>query len=141
MIKQNPDRLPQVPRAHFPTPSPATTYLPTLPPSLFPCQNLEHLNLSQNLLTSVLPATLPNLKYLDLTENNFSGPIPDSFSRLQKLKVLSLVYNLIKSTIPQFLDNISTLKMLNLSYNPFHPGRIPAELGNLTNLEVLWLTE
>ncbi|RXH92016.1 hypothetical protein DVH24_021039 [Malus domestica] len=26
--------------------------------------------------------------------------------------------------------------MLNLSYNPFHPGRIPAELGNLKNLEI-----
>ncbi|KAF8107870.1 hypothetical protein N665_0116s0075 [Sinapis alba] len=31
--------------------------------------------------------------------------------------------------------------MLNLSYNPFSPGRIPPELGNLTNLQVMWLTE
>ncbi|MED6179304.1 hypothetical protein PIB30_115891, partial [Stylosanthes scabra] len=31
--------------------------------------------------------------------------------------------------------------MLNLSYNPFYPGRIPDSLGNLTNLEVLWLTQ
>lgn len=31
--------------------------------------------------------------------------------------------------------------MLNLSYNPFVPGPIPSELGNLTNLEVLWLTD
>lgn len=31
--------------------------------------------------------------------------------------------------------------MLNLSYNPFVPGRIPAEFGNLTELEVLWLTD
>ncbi|CAN6689748.1 unnamed protein product [Malus baccata var. baccata] len=116
----------------------------TLPPSLSTCQNLEHLDLSQNLLTGALPATLPdlpNLKYLDLTGNNFSGPIPDSFGRFQKLEVLSLVYNLIEGTIPPFLGDISTLKMLNLSYNPFLPGRIPAELGNLTNLEVLWLTE
>lgn len=30
--------------------------------------------------------------------------------------------------------------MLNLSYNPFFPGPIPPELGNLTNLQVLWLT-
>ncbi|KAM2492304.1 hypothetical protein PS1_043857 [Malus domestica] len=125
----------------LPPRSPATTSLPTLPPSLFPCQNLEHLDLSQNLLTSALPATLPNLKYLDLTGNNFSGSIPDSFGCFQKLEVLSLVYNLIESTIPPFLGSISTLKMLNLSYKPFHQGRIPAELGNLTNLEVLWLTE
>ncbi|CAB4276152.1 unnamed protein product [Prunus armeniaca] len=116
----------------------------TLPPSLSTCQHLEHLDLAQNLLTGALPSTLPdlpNLKYLDLTGNNFSGEIPDTFGRFQKLEVLSLVYNLFDSTIPPFLGNISTLKMLNLSYNPFHPGPIPQELGNLTNLEVLWLTE
>ncbi|KAM1089864.1 hypothetical protein ACFX19_017783 [Malus domestica] len=121
----------------LPPSSLATISLPTLLPSLFPCQNLEHLDLSQNLLTNALPATLPDLKYLNLTVNNFSGPIPYSFGRFQKLEVLSLVYNLIESTIPQFLDNISTLKMLNLSYNPFHLGQIPTELGNLTNLEDL----
>ncbi|KAL1560277.1 Serine/threonine-protein kinase hsl1 [Salvia divinorum] len=108
------------------------------------CQSLEHLDLAQNYLTGQLPATLPdlpNLKYLDLTGNNFSGAIPDSFGTFQKLEVLALVENLLDGTIPAFLGNVSTLKQLNLSYNPFSPGRIPPELGNLTNLEVLWLTE
>ncbi|RXH92015.1 hypothetical protein DVH24_021038 [Malus domestica] len=73
---------------------------PSFPPSLTPCQNLEHLDLSQNLLTS--PTTLPNLKYLDLIGNNFFGPIPYSFGCFQKLEVFSLVYNLIESTIPRF---------------------------------------
>ncbi|KAI3456223.1 hypothetical protein Pfo_012886 [Paulownia fortunei] len=108
------------------------------------CQSLEHLDLAQNYLTGALPARLadlPNLKYLDLTGNNFSGIIPDSFGTFQKLEVLSLVENLLEGTIPAFLGNVSTLKQLNLSYNPFSPGRIPPELGNLTILEVLWLTE
>ncbi|KAL3617082.1 Serine/threonine-protein kinase hsl1 [Castilleja foliolosa] len=108
------------------------------------CHSLEHLDLSQNYLTGVLPrrlADLPNLKYLDLTGNNFSGAIPESFGTFQKLEVLSLVENLLEGTIPAFLGNVSTLKQLNLSYNPFSPGRIPTELGNLINLEVLWLTE
>ncbi|KAJ4839708.1 hypothetical protein Tsubulata_012688 [Turnera subulata] len=116
----------------------------TLPPDISTCQSLEHLDLAQNLLTGTLPATLPdlpNLKFLDLTGNNFSGDIPDTFGRFQKLEVISLVYNLFDGVIPPFLGNISTLKMLNLSYNPFTPGRIPAEFGNLTNLEILWLTE
>ncbi|XVF27584.1 hypothetical protein REPUB_Repub14bG0121100 [Reevesia pubescens] len=116
----------------------------TIPSDISTCQNLIHLDLSQNLLTGELPLTLadlPNLKYLDLTGNNFSGDFPVSFGRFQKLEVLSLVYNLLDGTIPAFLGNISTLKMLNLSYNPFSPGRIPPELGNLTNLEILWLTE
>ncbi|EOY28155.1 HAESA-like 1 isoform 2 [Theobroma cacao] len=116
----------------------------TIPSDISTCQNLIHLDLSQNLLTGELPHTLadlPNLKYLDLTGNNLSGDIPVSFGRFQRLEVLSLVYNLLDGTIPAFLGNISTLKMLNLSYNPFSPGRIPPELGNLTNLEILWLTE
>ncbi|XP_051125229.1 receptor-like protein kinase HSL1 [Andrographis paniculata] len=108
------------------------------------CQSLEHLDLAQNYLTGELPsrlADLPNLKYLDLTGNNFSGNIPASFGAFPRLQVLSLVENLLEGTIPAFLGNISTLKQLNLSYNTFSPGRIPPELGNLTKLEVLWLTE
>ncbi|OAY24862.1 receptor-like protein kinase HSL1 [Manihot esculenta] len=116
----------------------------SLPLDISSCQNLHHLDLSQNCLTGTLPHTLadlPNLRYLDLTGNNFSGDIPESFGRFQKLEVISLVYNLFDGVIPPFLGNITTLKMLNLSYNPFSPGRIPLELGNLTNLEILWLTE
>ncbi|XP_073307810.1 receptor-like protein kinase HSL1 [Primulina huaijiensis] len=116
----------------------------TLPDDLATCHSLEHLDLAQNYLTGALPsklADLTNLKYLDLTGNNFSGSIPESFGTFQKLEVLSLVENLMEGTIPSFLGNVSTLKQLNLSYNPFYPGRIPPELGNLTNLEVLWLTE
>ncbi|KAL8032541.1 hypothetical protein ABFX02_13G103100 [Erythranthe guttata] len=108
------------------------------------CQSLEHLDLAQNYLTGALPAglaDLPNLRYLDLTGNNFSGIIPETFGTFQKLEVLSLVENLLEGTIPAFFGNVSSLKQLNLSYNPFSPGRIPPELGNLTNLEVLWLTE
>ncbi|XP_065877619.1 receptor-like protein kinase HSL1 [Euphorbia lathyris] len=115
-----------------------------LPPDISACSSLQHLDLSQNYLTGALPhslADLPNLTYLDLTGNNFSGDIPDSFGRFKKLEVISLVYNLFDGVIPPFLGNISTLKMLNLSYNPFSPSRIPPEFGNLTNLEILWLTE
>ncbi|XP_059670553.1 receptor-like protein kinase HSL1 [Cornus florida] len=115
----------------------------TLPSDLSTCQNLEHLNLAQNLLTGTLPdaiADLPNLKHLDLTGNNFSGDIPVTFGSFRRLEVISLVENLFDGVIPGFLGNISTLKQLNLSYNPFSPSRIPPELGNLTNLEILWLT-
>ncbi|KAJ7948367.1 Receptor-like protein kinase [Quillaja saponaria] len=43
-------------------------------------------------------------------------------------------------TIHSSLGNISTLKELQIAYNPFSPSLIPSEFGNLTNLEVLWLT-
>ncbi|XP_071935098.1 receptor-like protein kinase HSL1 [Coffea arabica] len=117
----------------------------TLPEADLPlCRTIVHLDLAQNLLTGKLPssvAELPNLKYLDLTGNNFSGEIPGSFGTFRQLEVLGLVENLIEGAVPAFLGNISTLKQLNLSYNPFFPGRIPPELGNLTNLETLWLTQ
>ncbi|XP_057498333.1 receptor-like protein kinase HSL1 [Actinidia eriantha] len=116
----------------------------SLPKDLSECQSLEHLDLAQNLLTGELPSTiadLPNLKHLDLAGNNFSGAIPASFGGFRRLEVLSLVENLLDGEVRAFLGNISTLKQLNLSYNPFSPGQVPPELGNLTNLEILWLTQ
>ncbi|KAG7019599.1 Receptor-like protein kinase HSL1 [Cucurbita argyrosperma subsp. argyrosperma] len=116
----------------------------SLPSLISDCSSLQHLDLSQNLLTGALPssiADLPNLRYLDLTGNNFSGDVPPSFARFRKLEVLSLVFNILDGPMPAFLGNITSLKMLNLSYNPFAPSRIPPEFGNLTNLEVLWVTQ
>ncbi|GAB4831317.1 hypothetical protein Ancab_005328 [Ancistrocladus abbreviatus] len=116
----------------------------SLPSDVSTCQSLVHLDLSQNLLIGELPvnlADLHNLKYLDLAGNNFTGDVPASFSRFEVLEVISLESNLLDGPFPSFLGNVSTLKQLNLSYNPFQPSRLGAELGNLTNLETLWLTD
>ncbi|KAG4384225.1 hypothetical protein GLYMA_13G235000v4 [Glycine max] len=115
----------------------------TLPLQISLCTPLLHLDLSQNLLTGFLPHTLPllpNLLHLDLTGNNFSGPIPPSFATFPNLQTLSLVYNLLDDVVSPSLFNITTLKTLNLSFNPFLPSPIPHSLGNLTNLETLWLS-
>ncbi|THG22659.1 receptor-like protein kinase HSL1 [Camellia sinensis] len=116
----------------------------TLPKNISDCRRLKHLNLAQNLLTGTLPSSLsdlPHLKHLDLSGNNFSGEIPASFGKFRRLESISLVENLFSGEIPAVLGNISGLKQLNLSYNPFSPGRIPPELGNLTELEILWVTD
>ncbi|BAB40094.1 putative leucine-rich receptor-like protein kinase [Oryza sativa Japonica Group] len=107
-----------------------------------PCKALRRLDLSMNALVGPLPdalAALPELVYLKLDSNNFSGPIPESFGRFKKLESLSLVYNLLGGEVPPFLGGVSTLRELNLSYNPFVAGPVPAELGNLSALRVLWL--
>uniref|UniRef100_A0A6N2MMM2 non-specific serine/threonine protein kinase n=1 Tax=Salix viminalis TaxID=40686 RepID=A0A6N2MMM2_SALVM len=104
--------------------------------------SLEVLDLSENLLVGSLPEALPelrNLKTLNLASNNFSGGIPAKFGEFQKLEWISLAENLLTGTVPGALGNISTLQHLLLGYNPFEPGPIPSQLGNLTNLVQLWL--
>ncbi|GMH19537.1 hypothetical protein Nepgr_021378 [Nepenthes gracilis] len=115
----------------------------TLPLDISLCENLQHLDLSENLMTGELPgalADLQDLKYLGLSGNNFSGEVPASFGRFKKLEIISLVGNLLGGEFPSFLSNVSTLRQLNLSYNPFLPSELSPELGNLTNLETLWLS-
>ncbi|KAI5006249.1 hypothetical protein ZWY2020_033492 [Hordeum vulgare] len=100
------------------------------------CKALVRLDLYMNTLVGPLPdalAELPELVYLSLEANNFSGPIPDSFGTFKKLQSLSLVNNLLGGEVPAFLGRISTLRELNMSYNPFAPGPVPAELGDLTS--------
>lgn len=106
------------------------------------CSGLEVLNLSSNIFVGSLPefsGEFPRLLLLDLSSNNFSGDIPPSFGRFVALRVLSLYGNLISGPIPSFLANLTELTEFNLGYNPFRPGPLPPEIGNLTKLEVLWL--
>ncbi|CAK9171606.1 unnamed protein product [Ilex paraguariensis] len=113
-----------------------------LPATISTCQNLTLLDLSQNLLVGPIPPTLsdlPNLRYLNLDGNNFSGDIPASLGNFQQLETLILSENLLSGTVSAVLGNITSLKWLQLAYNPFAPSRLAPELGNLTNLEYLWL--
>ncbi|KAJ0251579.1 Receptor-like protein kinase 5 [Hirschfeldia incana] len=107
------------------------------------CRNLSHLDLSENLfvgsIPESLPSTLPNLRHFKISGNNLSETIPASFGEFRKLESLNLAGNLLSGTIPASLGNVSTLRELRLAYNPFSPSKIPSQLGNLTELTVLWL--
>ncbi|XVF17450.1 hypothetical protein REPUB_Repub10bG0123000 [Reevesia pubescens] len=105
------------------------------------CSRLQEIDLSDNLFTGELPNFLSeNLEVLRLSNNNFSGDIPLSFGQIQSVKVLSLGGNLLNGKIPSFLGNLTELTHLELSYNPFKRSSLSNEIGNLSKLEVLWLT-
>ncbi|XP_073312958.1 uncharacterized protein [Primulina huaijiensis] len=116
----------------------------SLPLSISSCLNLTYLDLSENILVGPIPYTLSELRflrYLNLAANNFSGSLPANLGHFRQLETLILAENLLNDTIPAALGNITSLKFLVLAYNPFSPGHLPPEFGNLTNLEELWLTD
>lgn len=62
---------------------------------------------------------LSNLKFLILSQNQFSGTIPKEFGSLAMLEVLDLRNNSLNGTIPVELQGIHSLKHLLLNNNNF----------------------
>ncbi|PHT88288.1 putative LRR receptor-like serine/threonine-protein kinase [Capsicum annuum] len=87
------------------------------------------------IVTSGIP-NLGNLSRLDVSENQFSGPLPVELSKMKGLKFLILAYNQFNGSIPSEFGDIPTLQALDLSSNKL-TGKIPPSLGKLTSL--LWL--
>lgn len=83
--------------------------------SIYDCENLIHLDLSNTLI--------PNFEKTDL-------------SKLSKLEKLYLKGNQLNS-LPESTSSLTSLKILDLSYNKFI--KIPPELLNLDNLEEISL--
>ncbi|XWS37306.1 hypothetical protein CRYUN_Cryun19dG0031800 [Craigia yunnanensis] len=79
---------------------------------------------------------LPNISGLDLSYNNFSGPLPVEISQMQSLNLLMLAYNQFTGGIPPEYGNLPQLQALDLSSNRLS-GSIPPALGKLSSL--LWL--
>ncbi|XP_042491732.1 leucine-rich repeat receptor-like tyrosine-protein kinase PXC3 [Macadamia integrifolia] len=93
--------------------------------------DLSHQELRGNV---TLASELKALKWLDLSFNNFQGPIPPALGNLSQLEFLDLSWNKFQSSIPPELGQIKNLKSLNLSYNLL-TGRIPDELQSLESLQ------
>ncbi|GKV38458.1 hypothetical protein SLEP1_g46370 [Rubroshorea leprosula] len=157
-----------------------------LPRSLVNCRMLEILDVGNNNISDTFPHWLeslpdlqvlvlrsnkfhgsvqstkespsfPKLRVLDLSSNDFLGPLPlrymENFKAMMDshgddgspeymkgiLTVFSSIHlsnNKFEGEIPDVIGKLSSLKGLNLSHNNL-TGHIPPSLGNLTNME--WL--
>ncbi|XP_052883594.1 receptor-like protein EIX2 [Gossypium arboreum] len=88
-------------------------------------------DLSNNLFSGVVPdcfGSFPFLTALNLGDNNFSGSLPRSLGSLISLEMLSLRGNKFSGVLPSSLQNCAKLKFLDLSDNELS-GEIPMWIG------------
>lgn len=101
--------------------------------------NISRLDLSYNNFTGPLPveiAQMQNLKFLILSHNQFNGSIPAVYGNMPNLQALDLSFNELTGSIPPSIGNLTSLLWLMLANNSLS-GEIPREIGNCTSL--LWL--
>ena len=115
----------------------------TIPWEFGELASLEWLDLDDNELTGPIPPELANLrsiKEISLAGNRLSGGIPVEFGELASLEWLSLHSNELTGPIPPELANLRSIKGIFLGDNRLSGG-IPAEFGELASLESLWLQQ
>ncbi|PWA68704.1 protein kinase-like domain-containing protein [Artemisia annua] len=113
--------------------------------------NLELLQLRNNELTGVLPASISNcskLGYLEMSYNNFSGKLTINFSKLRDINVIRLHYNNFHgrgaADDMRFIDSLKNCtKLVDLSLTNCNLiGVLPISIGNLSDqLSLLTLAE
>ncbi|XP_068653789.1 probable LRR receptor-like serine/threonine-protein kinase At1g74360 [Aristolochia californica] len=108
-----------------------------LPPDLNQCKNLRYLNLSHNILEGELNLTgLNQLENLDLTLNRFSGGIQTNFPAIcSKLISLNLSTNNFTGEIANSFYSCGSLQYVDLSSNKF-VGPIWAGFARLREFSV-----
>ncbi|KAL5555098.1 hypothetical protein UlMin_037334, partial [Ulmus minor] len=114
-----------------------------IPAQLSQCIKLRSLLLRNNNLTGSIPSYLFNMSNLEsirLTNNNFEPTIlPDNICQnLPKLEWLGMTYCNLGGRITTQFSQCGKLRVLGLASNNFI-GSIPPTVGNLTNLEELFL--
>ncbi|KAG5626206.1 hypothetical protein H5410_011424 [Solanum commersonii] len=100
-------------------------------------ENLKYLDLSNNSISGLIPASvfyLPSLSDLVLSNNMFSGQITELQNVISPLTSLELSSNKLEGPIPEFLFELHDLYGLSLSFNKFN-GTV--QLKKFTNLNKL----
>ncbi|KAM7497431.1 hypothetical protein LguiA_021845 [Lonicera macranthoides] len=117
-------------------------------PSMIIGCNLRHLDLSGNgfngeiselLVGSFSRCRTSSLEELVLSDNQFSGQLPNSWGHLNNsLRTLELSSNSISGPLPTSIGELSKIEKLDLHFNKLN-GSIPKSLRRLTELEELYL--
>nr|TKW13480.1 hypothetical protein SEVIR_5G103500v2 [Setaria viridis] len=114
-----------------------------IPTSLGKLKNLITLNLSLNRFNGSIPTEIfkqPQLsRYLDLSYNSLSGPLPSEVGSLQNVNQLFLSGNQLSGEIPHSIGECTVLQELWLDNNSFE-GRIPQSLNKIKGLSTLNLS-
>ncbi|KAK9146302.1 hypothetical protein Sjap_006205 [Stephania japonica] len=91
------------------------------PAMIYNMSSLIMISMASNKLHGNLPQdivlTLPNLKFLLLPKNQFTGTIPKLLSNASKLQDLDLSLNNFVGRIPSGFGSLQSLKLLNLELN------------------------
>ncbi|KAG2384690.1 uncharacterized protein HKW66_Vig0117820 [Vigna angularis] len=105
-------------------------------------ENLYQLDLSNNEFSGQIPncwTHFKSLTYLNMSQNKFSGEIPTSMGSLVQIQVLLLRSNNLTGMIPSILRNCIKLVMVDIAENSLS-GSIPNWIGKkLSKLQFLSL--
>lgn len=117
----------------------------SLPQRIFIMGNLgglKYVDLSQNQFSGTIPEFNTQFAYREvrLNHNQFHGPLPVALFSNRQLQVVDLSHNQLTGTIGQQTVAATKLKELYLGHNKF-TGRIPTQLGRLFDLTQLRLDQ
>ncbi|XP_041026914.1 probable LRR receptor-like serine/threonine-protein kinase At3g47570 [Juglans microcarpa x Juglans regia] len=128
---------------------PETKLSGRIPNSISNASQLTRLDLSRNSLSGIIPETIGNLRFLELLNLEFNNLTMGSqelsllifyLANCKNLRQISFSSNPLHNFLPNSVGNLSlSLQGLYLSYCHIK-GSIPAELGNLSSLITLELS-
>uniref|UniRef100_A0ACD5VUU5 Uncharacterized protein n=1 Tax=Avena sativa TaxID=4498 RepID=A0ACD5VUU5_AVESA len=105
------------------------------PQGLQNCESINSLDLSSNNFSGPIPPDIsqqmPYLSSLDLSNNSFSGEIPSDISNMTYLNLLNLQHNQFSGQIPEQFDLLTRLTTFSVADNLLS-GTIPYALRNLS---------
>jgi hypothetical protein len=115
----------------------------SIAPEISLLQNLVEFEMFGNSLSDEIPDelySLTNLEILDLYDNQLSGSISTKIGNMKNLIGLYLGRNDFTGAIPVEIFDIDSLIAIWLDDCQFEPNPLPAEIGQLVNLEQLRLS-